>query len=185
MRDWLEVMKVAAFFVLALTVRLVKNPSTLYRWLAVGQPNCAGCQYRLRQTLSSRPAGSSRFAACFLQIHVNLMRELLMPASGVSFLASALMADYSQRLDLPLILKSWLWRRLLTVEEARSLGIQTDISAVVALALPILRNQQGGDRDYLNDWGNLLCKASCLRPLLMVELLASGGVRHPLDAPLS
>ena len=71
-----------------------------------------------------------------------------------------------------------------TIRYAMSQGIKTvDISGRGGTSLPILKNSRGGNRDYLNDWGQstvqTLLQAQDLRE--DVEILASGGVRNPLD----
>ena len=96
------------------------------------------------------------------------------------------LADYSQRLDLPLILKEvGFGMDCSTVEEARSLGIQTfDISGRGGTSFAYIENQRSQqDRSYLNTWGQ-----STVQTLLNLgelkeeaEILASGGVRNPLD----
>ncbi|TYK87954.1 type 2 isopentenyl-diphosphate Delta-isomerase, partial [Streptococcus pyogenes] len=46
-----------------------------------------------------------------------------------------------------------------------------------------IENQRGLDRSYLNDWGQttVQCLLNAQGLLDHVEILASGGVRHPLD----
>ena len=76
----------------------------------------------------------------FLQVHVNLMQELLMPEGEREFCS---------------------WKK----------------------HLAYIENQRGDNRSYLNDWGQTTVQ-SLLNAQSMVdkvEILASGGVRHPLD----
>ena len=59
------------------------------------------------------------------------------------------LADYSQRLDLPLILKEvGFGMDRSTVEEAHSLGIQTfDLSGRGGTSFAYIENQRGGNRN--------------------------------------
>jgi isopentenyl-diphosphate delta-isomerase len=58
-----------------------------------------------------------------------------------------------------------------------------DISGRGGTSFAYIENSRGGNRDYLNDWGQstvqTLLQAQDLRE--DVEILASGGVRNPLD----
>lgn len=122
----------------------------------------------------------------FLQVHVNLMQELLMPEGERSFAKwPSNLADYGQRMPLPVVLKEvgfGMDRK--TVLRAKELGIKTvDISGRGGTSFAYIENQRGGNRSYLDDWGQ-----STVQTLLNlqdltdeVEILASGGVRHPLD----
>ena len=65
-----------------------------------------------------------------------------------------------------------------------SQGIKTvDISGRGGTSFANIENSRGGNCDYLNDWGQstvqTLLQAQDLRE--EVEILASGGVRNPLD----
>ena len=122
----------------------------------------------------------------FLQLHVNLMQELLMPEGERIFHTwKENVAAYAQKIEVPLVLKEvGFGMDVETIRYAMSQGIKTvDISGRGGTSFAYIENQRGGNRDYLNDWGQ-----STLQSLLAlqslrdeVELLASGGVRHPLD----
>ena len=71
-----------------------------------------------------------------------------------------------------------------TIRYAMSQGIKTvDISGRGGTSFAYIENSRGGNRDYLNNWGQstvqTLLQAQDLRE--DVEILASGGVRNPLD----
>ena len=53
----------------------------------------------------------------------------------------------------------------------------------MALVLPILRIVVGGNRAYLDDWGQSTAQSllQLQDQIDQVEVLASGGIRHPLD----
>ncbi|WP_125392550.1 type 2 isopentenyl-diphosphate Delta-isomerase [Streptococcus gordonii] len=165
----------------------LKNPSDSSYQVAAGRPNLLlATNIGLDKPYQAAQQAVADLQPLFLQIHVNLMQELLMPEGEREFRSwRQHLTDYSQRLDLPLILKEvGFGMDRSTVEEARSLGIQTfDISGRGGTSFAYIENQRGGNRDYLNDWGqSTLQSLLALQPLRdEVELLASGGVRHPLD----
>lgn len=122
----------------------------------------------------------------FLQVHVNLMQELLMPEGEREFRSwKAHLQDYAKQFPIPIVLKEvgfGMDRK--TVDYALALGINTfDISGRGGTSFAYIENQRGNDRSYLNEWGQ-----STVQTLLnldgltdVAEILASGGVRHPLD----
>lgn len=121
-----------------------------------------------------------------LQVHVNLMQELLMPEGERSFATwQSNLADYAQKMPVPVVLKEigfGMDRK--TILRASEPGIKTfDISGRGGTSFAYIENQRGGNRSYLDDWGQ-----STVQTLLniqdltdQVEILASGGIRHPLD----
>ena len=105
-----------------------------------------------------------------LQVHVNVMQELLMPEGERKFRSwQSHLADYSQQIPVP---------------RAYELGVRTfDLSGRGGTSFAYIENRRSGQRDYLNQWGQ-----STMQALLnaqdwkdKVELLVSGGVRNPLD----
>ena len=62
-------------------------------------------------------------------------------------------------------------------------GVTADISGRGGTSFAYIENRRGGNRSYLNDWGQTTVQALLgAQPLMnQVEILASGGVRHPLD----
>ena len=122
----------------------------------------------------------------FLQLHVNLMQELLMPEGERIFHTwKENVAAYAQNIEVPLVLKEvGFGMDVETIRYAMSQGIKTvDISGRGGTSFAYIENSRGGNRDYLNDWGQstvqTLLQAQDLRD--NVEILASGGVRNPLD----
>lgn len=122
----------------------------------------------------------------FLQLHVNLMQELLMPEGEREFRAwKHHLKDYADSLSLPIVVKEvgfGLDRR--SLEAARAMGVKTfDISGRGGTSFAYIENRRSGQRDYLNDWGQTTLQALLnLQDLREeTELLVSGGVRHPLD----
>ena len=122
----------------------------------------------------------------FLQVHVNLMQELLMPEGEREFRSwKQHLADYVTKMSVPVVLKEvGFGMDLKTIETAYDLGIKTfDISGRGGTSFAYIENQRGDNRSYLNDWGQTTVQ-SLLNAQSMVdkvEILASGGVRHPLD----
>lgn len=122
----------------------------------------------------------------FLQLHVNAMQELLMPEGERAFAQwQSNLADYAQQMPVPLVLKEvgfGMDRK--TVERAREVGVRTvDISGRGGTSFAYIENQRGGNRSYLDDWGQTTVQSLLnLQDLTDdMEILASGGVRNPLD----
>lgn len=121
-----------------------------------------------------------------LQVHVNLMQELLMPEGERQFRSwQSHLADYSQQIPVPIILKEvGFGMDVRTIETAYELGLRTvDLSGRGGTSFAYIENRRSGQRDYLNNWGQ-----STMQALLnaqdwtdKMEILVSGGVRHPLD----
>ncbi|MGT2741735.1 type 2 isopentenyl-diphosphate Delta-isomerase [Streptococcus plurextorum] len=122
----------------------------------------------------------------FLQLHVNLMQELLMPEGEREFRSwKDNLEDYAKDLDIPIVLKEvGFGMDEKTIRFAISKGIKTvDISGRGGTSFAYIENERGGNRTYLNDWGQTTVQALLNSRALQdeVEILASGGVRHPLD----
>lgn len=122
----------------------------------------------------------------FLQVHVNVMQELLMPEGERQFAHwQQHLSDYALHMPVPVVLKEvGFGMDVRTIELANQLGIQTvDISGRGGTSFAYIENQRGGQRHYLNDWGQSTVQALLNASHLVdkIEILASGGVRHPLD----
>lgn len=122
----------------------------------------------------------------FLQIHVNLMQELLMPEGEREFRQwKENLADYATKMSDPVILKEvGFGMDLKTIEMAHKLGIKTvDISGRGGTSFAYIENQRGHNRSYLDEWGQSTVQTLLnAQPMIdKIEILASGGVRHPLD----
>ena len=95
------------------------------------------------------------------------------------------LADYAKHLPVPLVLKEvGFGMDAGTIQRAIELGVRTvDISGRGGTSFAYIENRRGGNRSYLNDWGQTTVQALLgAQPLMdQVEVLASGGVRHPLD----
>ena len=122
----------------------------------------------------------------FLQVHVNLMQELLMPEGERMFHSwKNHLKTYGQDFPVPVVLKEvGFGMDPKTVQAALDAGIKTvDISGRGGTSFAYIENRRGGNRAYLDDWGQ--STAQCLLQLQdqidQVEILASGGIRHPLD----
>lgn len=122
----------------------------------------------------------------FLQVHVNLMQELLMPEGEREFRQwKENLADYATKMPVPVILKEvGFGMDLKTIEMAHKLGIKTvDISGRGGTSFAYIENQRGHNRSYLDEWGQSTVQTLLNAQLMIdkIEILASGGVRHPLD----
>ncbi|MBM7636817.1 type 2 isopentenyl-diphosphate Delta-isomerase [Streptococcus saliviloxodontae] len=122
----------------------------------------------------------------FLQVHVNLMQELLMPEGERVFRPwKKHIKDYATKLEAPLILKEvGFGMDKKSIRYAMEAGFTTfDISGRGGTSFAYIENKRGGDRSYLNEWGQTTVQTLLnLQDLTdEVDILASGGVRHPLD----
>lgn len=122
----------------------------------------------------------------FLQVHVNVMQELLMPEGERQFKHwRQHLKEYAEQIPVPIILKEvGFGMDVKTIQTAQALGIQTfDISGRGGTSFAYIENQRGGNRSYLDQWGQstVQCLLNCKDLVNQVEILASGGVRHPLD----
>lgn len=128
----------------------------------------------------------SEMKPLFLQVHINVMQELLMPEGERVFSHwRQHLKDYVEQLDIPLILKEvGFGMDRQSILAAAELGIETfDISGRGGTSFAYIENQRGAHRDYLNDWGQSTVQAllNCRDLSDRLEILASGGIRHPLD----
>lgn len=122
----------------------------------------------------------------FLQVHVNLMQELLMPEGEREFRSwKKNLENYATKMPVPVVLKEvGFGMDLKTIQMAHAFGIKTfDISGRGGTSFAFIENQRSGDRSYLNEWGQTTVQSLLnLQDFVdTVEILASGGVRHPLD----
>lgn len=122
----------------------------------------------------------------FLQVHVNVMQELLMPEGERTFKSwKQHLADYAQHIPVPVMLKEvGFGLDLASMEAAYELGIRAfDISGRGGTSFAYIENERGGNRSFLNEWGQTTVQALLnARPMMAkADILASGGVRHSLD----
>lgn len=122
----------------------------------------------------------------FLQVHVNLMQELLMPEGEREFKEwKNHLLDYAKNSPVPIILKEvGFGLDLKTMEQAYQFGIRAfDISGRGGTNFAYIENKRGGDKSFLNQWGQTTVQTLLnAQPMInKADILASGGVRHPLD----
>ncbi len=123
----------------------------------------------------------------FLQVHVNLMQELLMPEGERDFSAwLAHLERYPKEVLAPLMLKEvGFGMDPETIARALAAGFEAvDISGRGGTSFAFIENQRSRRaRDYLDDWGQTTPLALLRSQPYQKELdvLASGGIRHPLD----
>jgi isopentenyl-diphosphate delta-isomerase len=126
-----------------------------------------------------------------LQIHVNIAQEIVMPEGNRDF------SDWPQRIreiiaasPVPVVVKEvgfGMSRR--SVEQLAALGARTvDVSGRGGTDFAAIENSRRAAHEYgyLDGWGQstVLCLLDCLgfgAPIGSVDILASGGVRNPLD----
>lgn len=135
------------------------------------------------------PAAESTVKAMnpiFLQVHVNVMQELLMPEGEREFhMWRSHLKEYVDNIQCPLILKEvGFGMDLQSIKDAYDIGITTvDISGRGGTSFAYIENQRGRDRSYLNTWGQTTAQSLINSQSMMdkMDILASGGIRHPLD----
>ncbi|HFU7006250.1 TPA: type 2 isopentenyl-diphosphate Delta-isomerase [Streptococcus agalactiae] len=135
------------------------------------------------------PAAESTVKAMnpiFLQVHVNVMQELLMPEGEREFhMWRSHLKEYVENIQCPLILKEvGFGMDLQSIKDAYDIGITTvDISGRGGTSFAYIENQRGRDRSYLNTWGQTTAQSLINAQSMMdkMDILASGGIRHPLD----
>lgn len=135
------------------------------------------------------PAAESTVKAMnpiFLQVHINVMQELLMPEGEREFhMWRSHLKEYVDNIQCPLILKEvGFGMDLQSIKDAYDIGITTvDISGRGGTSFAYIENQRGRDRSYLNTWGQTTAQSLINAQSMMdkMDILASGGIRHPLD----
>ncbi|HEN8873385.1 TPA: type 2 isopentenyl-diphosphate Delta-isomerase [Streptococcus agalactiae] len=135
------------------------------------------------------PAAESTVKAMnpiFLQVHVNVIQELLMPEGEREFhMWRSHLKEYVDNIQCPLILKEvGFGMDLQSIKDAYDIGITTvDISGRGGTSFAYIENQRGRDRSYLNTWGQTTAQSLINAQSMMdkMDILASGGIRHPLD----
>lgn len=125
----------------------------------------------------------------FLQIHINLMQELIMPEGTKNFNQwEKNLKEYVNNIKIPIILKEvGFGMDKETIKKGIEMGIKTfDISGRGGTSFSYIenmRNVRKGRFDYLNEWGQstVIALLEVKKYVDKVEILASGGVRNPLD----
>ena len=129
----------------------------------------------------------------FLQIHVNLMQELIMPEGSRNFSEWEInLKNYVEKIQkerkIPLILKEvGFGMDAKTIQKATNIGVKTfDISGRGGTSFSYIenmRNVRKGRFDYLNTWGQstVVSLLEAQKYMDKVEIISSGGVRNPLD----
>lgn len=114
------------------------------------------------------------------------MQELLMPEGEREFhMWRSHLKEYVDNIQCPLILKEvGFGMDLQSIKDAYDIGITTvDISGRGGTSFAYIENQRGRDRSYLNTWGQTTAQSLINAQSMMdkMDILASGGIRHPLD----
>lgn len=123
----------------------------------------------------------------FLQIHVNLMQELIMSEGSRNFSKwQENIKGFTENIKIPLILKEvGFGMSEETIKKGMELGIKTfDISGRGGTSFAYIENARRKNTfPYLNDWGQttVVSLLSVKKYMEDVEIIASGGIRNPLD----
>lgn len=123
----------------------------------------------------------------FLQIHVNVMQELIMPEGSKNFKDwRKNIEGFVKNIKIPLILKEvGFGMSEETVKVGMELGIKTfDISGRGGTSFAYIENmRRKNSLSYLDEWGQTTVTSllSVKKYANNIEIIASGGVRNPLD----
>lgn len=123
----------------------------------------------------------------FLQIHVNFMQELIMAEGSRNFSKwQENIKGFTENIKIPLILKEvGFGMSKETVRKGIELGIKTfDISGRGGTSFAYIENARRNNKfSYLDDWGQttVVSLLSVKEYIDKVEIIASGGIRNPLD----
>jgi len=123
----------------------------------------------------------------FLQIHVNVMQELIMPEGSRNFSKwEDNIKEFVKKIKIPLILKEvGFGMSEETIRKGIELGVKTfDISGRGGTNFAYIENERRNNTlSYLNEWGQTTVTSllSAGKYINDVEIIASGGVRNPLD----
>lgn len=124
-----------------------------------------------------------------LQIHINMVQEVVMPEGDRHFAHWVdNIAAIAEKLDVPVVVKEvGFGISARTIEKLAEIGVHTvDVSGSGGTNFAIIENSRRSDLDYsyFYDWGQSAA-ASLIEANFAEEvdstLLASGGVRNPLD----
>ncbi len=127
-------------------------------------------------------------SADVLQIHLNVIQELAMPEGDRNFKGWSDNIKYIvENIDVPVIIKEvGFGMSRETIHQLKQLGVKIiDVSGKGGTNFIRIENRrrQESNMDYLNEWGQ-----STVESLLeayeykdSLDLVASGGLRHPLD----
>jgi isopentenyl-diphosphate Delta-isomerase len=121
-----------------------------------------------------------------LQIHLNLTQELIMPEGDRNFKNwKQHLQSIQENTHIPLIIKEvGFGMSFETMVELKAMGFQIiDVSGKGGTNFAQIENQRRPEKlAYLNEWG-LSTVESLLETqrLTDIQVLASGGIRHPLD----
>lgn len=123
----------------------------------------------------------------FLQIHVNVMQELIMPEGSKNFKDwRKNIEGFVKNIKIPLILKEvGFGMSEETVKIGMESGIKTfDISGRGGTSFAYIENmRRKNSLSYLDEWGQTTVTSllSVKKYADNIEIIASGGVRNPLD----
>ncbi|BBM40326.1 isopentenyl pyrophosphate isomerase [Leptotrichia shahii] len=123
----------------------------------------------------------------FLQVHVNLMQELIMVEGSRNFGEwENNLQKFVQNIKIPIVLKEvGFGMTEATVKKGIELGIKTfDISGRGGTSFAFIENmRRENGLHYLDNWGQttISCLLNLKNYVDKVEVIASGGVRNPLD----
>lgn len=122
-----------------------------------------------------------------LEVHLNAAQEIVMPEGDRSFKWLDGLKDIVTNLSVPVIVKEvGFGMSRETIQQLDEIGVQAiDVSGRGGTNFVTIENERRSDKayDYLSDWGQStvesLLEATACQP--NAQILASGGIRTPLD----
>lgn len=169
----------------------LKNPSVKDSFTIIRDVNPTGLIFAnlgTGQTVENAKKAVDLMEADALQIHINAPQELIMPEGDRDF-SNWLdqLNAITTALDVPIIAKEvGFGMSRETIELILSTGVKTiDISGKGGTNFAKIENyrRKTNKIDYLENWGqsSVISLLEAQEFITQVDILASGGIRHPLD----
>lgn len=170
----------------------LKDPNAEYSFTVVREENPDGIIFsNVGADIGYKNAQKSidLLQADALQIHVNAPQELIMPEGDTEFeqwLTN--IQDIKEHINVPVIIKEvGFGMSAETIQKVKDIGIQyVDVSGRGGTNFADIENQRRPLKDmaFLNMWGQSTVQSLIEANLLATDIhvLASGGVKNPLDA---
>lgn len=169
----------------------LKDPSVKDSFTIIREVNPAGLVFAnlgTGQTVENAKKAVDLLKADALQIHINAPQELIMPEGDRDF-SNWLeqLSAITAALDVPIIAKEvGFGMSRETIESILATGVKTiDISGKGGTNFAQIENyrRKTNKIDYLENWGqsSVISLLEAQEFLTTADILASGGIRHPLD----
>ncbi|MFB5174701.1 type 2 isopentenyl-diphosphate Delta-isomerase [Latilactobacillus sakei] len=168
----------------------IKNPTLVDTFSVIREFNPAGfilANIGAGNNLSVAQKAVAMTQANALEIHVNTAQEVVMPEGDREFYWLDQIGEIVANLDVPVIVKEvGFGMSAETIAKLQSVGVTNiDVSGKGGTNFVTIENERRRDKayDYLSDWGQSTVESLFESQAFQNELtiLASGGIRNPLD----